>query len=249
MNLKKNAKNNAEIIINVTGVKEVSALICSTKVPFAKAAFFVLFTVACRQKPGMPQPSPEARNAALLEQRLTTYNDSAYPQLAAKVQSGDLVVRLGADMTSEMLRQMNLSDKSFSHCGIASIEHDTIFVYHAIGGEFNPDQKVKRETLWSFGHPAENKALGAYRPQSDSLQKLAVCRQAVAGWQRGIMFDMQFDYTTNDRQYCAEYTAKCFEKGMPGVKFRHSKAGNIEYVAVDNLFMHPGMQMMVKARY
>src|SRR5436189_2330486 len=69
----------------------------------------------------------------------------AYIQIAGiktSIQNGDLVTRTGNDFTSQSLRSLNQRDKTYSHCGIASIEHDSVFVYHALGGDFNPDQKI-----------------------------------------------------------------------------------------------------------
>jgi hypothetical protein len=167
--------------------------------------------------------------------RLQTY-DSLFPIIAAKIKSGDMITRLGTDITSEMLRQMNQTDQSFSHCGIASIEHDTIFVYHAIGGEFNPDQKVKREPLYSFGHPTDNKSLGIFVPQLDSAQLGKAVAAAQKAYAAGLPFDMAFDYTTNDRQYCAEFVAKAFSHAKSDSGwFQFSINGQFKYVAVDNL--------------
>src|SRR4051812_41975620 len=94
---------------------------------------------------GIPNEKANQPSTNYEAQRLSTYNNEVYPKAVSVIKSGDIITRLGSDITSEMIRQFNQKDKSFSHCGIASIEHDTVFIYHAIGGEFNPDQKLKRE--------------------------------------------------------------------------------------------------------
>ena len=60
------------------------------------------------------------------------------------IRNGDIITRVGNDFTSECLRKINVREKTWSHCGIASIEHDSIFVYHSLGGEFNPDEIIYR---------------------------------------------------------------------------------------------------------
>src|SRR3954468_9375414 len=45
------------------------------------------------------------------------------------LRNGDLALRTGADATSVMLRQMNLTNKTYSHCGIVMIENGYPFVY------------------------------------------------------------------------------------------------------------------------
>ena len=81
-----------------------------------------------------------------LQQLIITKEDSlekekmlrhAFMNIAAmkkNIRSGDLVTRTGNDFTSQSLRTLNRRNKTWSHCGIASIENDTLFVYHAIGG-------------------------------------------------------------------------------------------------------------------
>lgn len=204
---------------------------------------------------GACQPSPKPGQPADVEagkwqlHRLQIY-DSLFPLISAKVENGDMITRLGTDITSEMLRQMNQADQSFSHCGIASIEQDTIFVYHAIGGEFNPDQKVKREPLYSFGHPANNKSFGVFLPELDSAQLGKAVAMAQKAYAAGLPFDMAFDYATDDRQYCAEFVAKAFTKAKnDGSWFQFSTNGKFKYVAVDNLSRSALMKEVARYSY
>ncbi len=188
---------------------------------------------------GCQRATSKAPNANELyqQQRLQHYRLFVYPKMKQRVHSGDLVLRLGTDITSEMLRQMNQTDPSFSHCGIASIENDTVFVYHAIGGEFNPDQKLKRETLYRFGLPAENKTLGVVALSETKSQKSKLILLAQQCFAKQIPFDMQFDYSSDDRMYCAEFVSKCISRSLSDSSWLHfSQAGNFKYVAVDNLY-------------
>jgi hypothetical protein len=181
------------------------------------------------------KPTEQSNAAKWQSHRLHIY-DSIFPEVASHIHSGYMITRLGSDITSEMLRQMNQTDQSFSHCGIANLENDTVFVYHAIGGEFNPDQKVKREPLYSFGHPSDNKSLGVFVPQLDSFQRSQAVAAVQKAYKDGIPFDMAFDYNTNDRQYCAELVAKAFTRAKnDSTWFQFSINGQLKYVAVDNL--------------
>ena len=75
------------------------------------------------------------------------------------LKSGDLITRTGNDFTSETFRKMNQHDQTYSHCGIVSIEGDSAFVYHSLGGEWNPDQKIRRDLLSVLQNPITTKAL------------------------------------------------------------------------------------------
>jgi Permuted papain-like amidase enzyme, YaeF/YiiX, C92 family len=183
-------------------------------------------------------------------ERLTDYLHRVLPQANIAVHNGDLVLRLGTDITSEMIRQLNKTDASFSHCGIASIENDTVFIYHAIGGEFNPDQQLRRESLYSFCHPADNKAMAIYRPGINEQQQQAMLHTARKYYQRRIPFDMAFDYASEDRLYCAEFVAKCLSRAMADSSWvTFTTAGNFSYITVDNLFTSPVMTEIKRIRY
>lgn len=167
-----------------------------------------------------------------------------------QIRSGDLIVRRGNDFTSETLRQINLRNKDYSHCGLITIENDTPWVYHALGGEFNPNQKILRESIWQFCHPNGNKGFGLYRfDQPEALLQPAI-EQAIRAFQAGITFDMNFDLSTDQQQYCAEFVWKCFNKvNALNNQFNLSHLGGKQFIGVDDLFLHPRCKAVTSATY
>lgn len=157
-----------------------------------------------------------------------------------KIQTGDLVTRTGNDFTSESLRSLNQRNQTYSHCGIASIENDTLFVYHALGGEWNPDQKIRRDPLYFFADPYNNRGLGVFRfTVADSI-KINMQKVVKDLYIKGIMFDMDFDLKTNERMYCAEFVYKSIEWASHNrLIFPHSHIKDFEFIGVDDIFMHP----------
>lgn len=156
------------------------------------------------------------------------------------IMNGDLVTRTGNDFTSESLRSLNQRDKTYSHCGIASIENDSVFVYHALGGEWNPDQKILRESLEQFAEPYSNRGIGLYRLGLSKELHAGLIDTVRLFYLKGIMFDMDFDLATDDHMYCAEFVAKCFTKGTKEkLAFTHSFIRNFEFIGVDDIFLHP----------
>ncbi len=216
----------------------------------AAAVFAAALCFSACNHPAEKNKEDKTVAAQWQQHRLQLYNDTIFPKAIAVVHSGDMVTRLGTDITSEMLRQMNQADQSFSHCGIASIENDTVFIYHAIGGEFNPDQKIKRETLYSFGHPHDNKSIGIFRPATDSSKIKTLLSIAQGAFQNGMPFDMDFDYATDDRQYCAEFVAKSYSRAIADSSwFSFSTKGKFQYLAVDNLFQTTLMKEVLRFSY
>lgn len=157
-----------------------------------------------------------------------------------KMRTGYLITRTGNDFTSQSLRSLNQRNKTYSHCGIISIENDSVFVYHALGGEWNPDQKIRRDPFVYFADPYNNKGIGIFSFELDgnAAKKLIDTVQHI--YKAGIMFDMDFDLTTDDRMYCAEFVCKSFEKGSDGkLQFARSHINKFEFVGVDDIFLNP----------
>jgi hypothetical protein len=154
--------------------------------------------------------------------------------------TGDLITRRGNDFTSESLRQLNQRNQSYSHCGIISIENDSIFVYHALGGEFNPDQKIRREKLKNFCEPYGNRGFGIFRYNVAQNEIVQSVEEAKMSFHNEIMFDLDFNLVTNDRMYCAEYVYKSYCKSPTlKAKYHLSHIKDFEFIGVDDLYLHP----------
>ena len=163
-----------------------------------------------------------------------------------QIQNGDLILRTGRDFTSESLRSLNQRNKTYSHCGIARIENDTVFVYHALGGEWNPNQQVRRDPLAYFADPFNNKKLGIFRYRIEKIDQHQIAAEVHAAYLKNTPFDMDFDLSTSDRLYCAELVARCVESGSRlNVKIPHSHIGQFEFIGVDDLFLH---QLCIKLK-
>lgn len=171
-----------------------------------------------------------------------TSNEKIKKQLAMVkrlVEAGDIITRTGNDFTSQSLKKLNRKDKTFSHCGIANIENDSLFVYHAIGGEWNPDQKIKRESFEAFTNPADNNLMGVYRFQILKKEKDNLVTTAKQFYESEIIFDMDFDLKTDDKMYCVEYVYKSFKIASPNqISFNHSFINHFEFVGVDDITGH-----------
>ncbi len=166
------------------------------------------------------------------------------------VQNGDIIFRTGNDFTSESLRQLAKTDQTYSHCGIAFIENDSVFVYHAIGGEFNPNQKLKRELFDYFCSAEINRGFGIARFSWRPNQLKALQKQVQYNFVIGLPFDMAFDLTTNDKMYCSEFVAKSIASAFAdSLMFATSKIGEKIFYAPDNIFLHQDCRFIKKVRF
>jgi hypothetical protein len=181
-----------------------------------------------------------AKNDSLIEQQKAMIAFEKIHEIKHFVKSGDLILRTGKDYTSELMRRLSQHDKTYSHCGIASIENDTLFVYHALGGEWNPDQKLRRDPFELFCNPYENRGFGIYRYSLNNLQKKNIIKLAHQFYKQGVKFDMQFDLATDNRMYCSEFVYKTIEKATKdSVAISTTTLNHVRFVSVDNLFINP----------
>ena len=93
-----------------------------------------------------------------------------------------------------------------------AIEHDSLFVYHSIGGEWNPDQKLRRDPFELFCNPFENRGFGIFRYNLSPIENTHLINIVQEFYARGIMFDMQFDLASDDRMYCTEFVYKAVKE-------------------------------------
>lgn len=166
-----------------------------------------------------------------------------------EVQSGDLILRTGRDFTSDIMRRVSENDTTYSHCGIAVWEHDSLFVYHALGGQWNPDQKVRRDSYEFFCNPYENRGFGIYRylvSKSDKNKYIEAARELA----KHVVFDMQFDLASDEKMYCSEYVFKSMKIATgDSVKIPTSMFNETKFVSIDNLFINSIAKKVTRVKY
>ncbi len=156
------------------------------------------------------------------------------------IKNGDVITRLGNDFTSQSLKKLNRRDETWSHCGIASIENDSLFVYHSLGGEWNPDEKIKRDLFEEFAEPYSNNGIGIYRFDINETLVKRIPETAAEFKNAGVSFDMDFNLQSDDKMYCAEFVCKVIEKASgKSLVFNHSFINKFEFVGVDDIFLQP----------
>ncbi|MBC7936939.1 MAG: hypothetical protein H7Y86_16450 [Rhizobacter sp.] len=168
---------------------------------------------------------------------------NAHKQISAtakEIKTGDLVTRTGNDFTSESLRNLCKRDQTYSHCGIASIENDTLFIYHAMGGEWNPDEKLRRDPWNLFAEPYSNNGVGLFRFELPDTTIKVLIDVVQHFYSSELIFDMKFDLKTDDKMYCTEFIYKSYLKASKEkLQFNISRIEDFEFVGPDDIFLHP----------
>ncbi len=166
------------------------------------------------------------------------------------VKQGDLIMRTGKDFTSEIMRLSSTNDKTYSHCGIASFENDSLFVYHALGGEWNPDEKLRRDAFEIFCNPYENRGIGIFRYNMNNDTEVKFLKIVDSLYKKGVEFDMHFDLTSNDRMYCSEFVYKSVEWATDDkINLPLTTFHNVKFVAPDNLYLNPFCNQVLRLTF
>ena len=156
-----------------------------------------------------------------------------------QLHNGDIVLRSGRDLISNLFAQLNQTDKTFSHCGIVFLESNGWVVYHSIGGEDNPNEKLRRDSFRNFVSPLHNSGYAVCRYSLDSLQCCRLKNVVDSMYRKQVPFDMNFDLKSDDRLYCAEMVYKAFNKACSCDScFKTSMHKGFEYISTDNILLN-----------
>lgn len=204
--------------------------------------FLLFLLLSCRQK---KQDIPAGISPALLAADYTLIDN-----VTPLIKNGDVIFRNGNDEVSRAARSMNRKDTSFSHCGLVFVEHDSVFVYHAIGGMYNPNQRLRRDPLDSFCNPSENNAFGIYRYalKKDQTDKLRA--QVTAHYRAGLKFDLFFNFQSDEVMYCSEFVFKSLNKSVDGALSKYVRLDTIPYgVTTDDIFLNENCRLIKRQSF
>lgn len=166
------------------------------------------------------------------------------------VKSGDVIVRNGNDEVSNTARSFNRRDKSYSHCGLVQVERDTVFVYHALGGSYNPSQKLLRQTLADFCAEESIDRVAVYRYSLNNAELERLGSWINSRYSEGLPFDLFFNFYTDDKMYCSEFAFKGLNMAKNGAlsKLLPQNEETL-YVAIDDLYLNELAKKVVEVPF
>ncbi len=191
-----------------------------------------------------PQPKPTAIEGAV-KKEADTINKHLVDTAVSLLRSGYIVLRMGLGADSRLLAQMNRKNKSYSHCGIVMVENGYPFVYHSIGGENNPDERLRRDSANFFFSPVYNTAIAVVRYDLDPGRLGELGNIVREYYKRRPKFDMKFDLRTDDKLYCSEFVFKAVNKAAHDTAYiGTTSVAGLRFVGTDNLFVNPHAHMV-----
>ena len=208
--------------------KNIHKLIQYSRWPLGCLVFFVW---------GCGHSVPDTRNENAAD---TVRYLKALDSASGLLKTGDLVFRRGNDPASQTFANMNREDRRFSHVGVVRVENNKPFIVHAIGGSFNPDQKIKKESLDIFAAPSQNLRFAVFR--APALPEELVARMLDSLYHAGVPFDLTFDLKTDDRLYCSEMVYKLLKICNPSLELKTSVVNKHAYVSTETFTRCSGIK-------
>ncbi|RYZ33518.1 MAG: hypothetical protein EOP49_35790 [Sphingobacteriales bacterium] len=200
--------------------------------PLILALYIAASWLSCAQP-----ANPLNRQAALINKQTDGRKSYGVDTALRIVRTGDMVLRRGSDATSYMFSRMNRKELTYSHCGIVIFHNGYPYVYHAIGGEDNPDALLRADSLTTWMAPKSNELFGIYR-HTLSVEELRKLVSVVTGYYKDeVKFDTRFDLNTDDRLYCAELVAKALNRAKGMAYIQPSKRYGLYYYSIDDLYL------------
>lgn len=153
------------------------------------------------------------------------------------LKTGDVIFRSGTGIYSSINRFIFSNSKKYSHVGIVSIENDTVFVYHALGGRESVTNQLRKDELLHYCNKKATIEVSFYRYKLSENEILKVAELLKTLHQKQIIFDVNFDLEEDECLYHTEFvryvliSATSNSDIVPVSSFLGRK-----YISIDNLY-------------
>lgn len=163
-----------------------------------------LFLVLCFVLFAFAFPSETGRYS-----RLTTVSLEEIDKIALISKAGDLIFRR-IDSGGSTFVLLADSKPEYSHVGIVWKSQNETYVIHVVPSEDSSPSYVKITSVEDYIRPATSVAVYRLKNADDkSVQNAAEVAYRLIG---KVSFDMDFDLSTDSRQYCTELIWKIYKK-------------------------------------
>lgn len=184
------------------------------------------------------------------KQQNIRWNEHAIDSAVSLLKEGNVVLRMGTGVHSRLLAQMNRHNKSYSHCGIVMIEGGYPFVYHSIGGEDNPDARLRRDSAKQFFSQAYNTAIAIVGYTFSPGQEHSLKNIVHNYYSKRPRFDLQFDMGTDDKLYCTEFVYKTITTATEDTAYLPTESViSRRFVGTDNLYVNSHASLVWQVKF
>ena len=167
----------------------------------------------------------------------------------SELKEGDIILRRGKSLVSELLRRSSLHDRTFSHVGIIFLENGKWKVMHAIGGEGAIRDGVVSDHLTQFCSSTETDTVAVFRINPHETTGSAIVKAAQKLQSNCTGFDSDFSLTTDDKLYCTEFVMKAVEVASEQhISLPLSYVSGVKYISCENIYSNQYVQQIFPRR-
>lgn len=165
-----------------------------------------------------------------------------FPVSANELKTGDIIVRRSHGLISNWFAEMSQKDKRYSHAGMVIMNKDVAEVVSCS----HDSNGLRHESVAGFTSEENCAAYGIYRIGLSDAERQQLLERVHHDELRKITFDDAFMLGNGPAFYCTEYIRDCIVSlHNDHLSIPVSEVNNWKYVAVDDLYLHPGAQLLI----
>lgn len=128
------------------------------------------------------------------------------PDEDSLIHDGDIILRYGYGIISDIIVEQLDEPYALSHCGIVC-KNDSFIVIHSVSSSLYPIDGVQYQSMKDFVKDSKKNSLVVVRFKSPDKQKNASCisKRAYYYLNKKVPFDHKFDIADTTKLYCSEF--------------------------------------------
>lgn len=125
------------------------------------------------------------------------------PTEVALLQEGDIILRRGSGVVSDMIAKLLDEEYDLSHCGIVVQRDSALYVVHAVSNNISEVDGMQVHRLAEFIRQSKQGSVVVCRLRTTD-DRSGIARDALKYLQQAVPFDHHFDLADSSSFYCSE---------------------------------------------
>jgi len=130
----------------------------------------------------------------------------------AMIKPGDVILRKGVGIASDMIVISLGGGVKVSHCALVREQEGQLWVVHTLNGTLTGVDGVQSQVIENFNRYSDVDTLVVLRPKVTATQKADYLAQVEVLLSKNVPFDNAYDLDNRDKMYCSELLLDVFQK-------------------------------------
>lgn len=178
------------------------------------------------------------------EKPLTSIDHRLFPDTSC-FQEGDVILRRGRGIISDMACEFSVHEKKYSHAGLLVRNTGHWSVLHVAGGEGAAFDGIRLEPLQQFLADSVATSFAVYRLSDDNSIRQNAIITALQYWRLHVLFDTDFDLSEDHKLYCTELIYQSYRKASSGkISLPLTTFTGVTYISLENVYCNSFAQLI-----